>query len=298
MYDAIIIGGGVAGMTAAIYTLRASKKVLILEKESIGGQIISSPLVENYPGFSKISGSELVNNLYEQVLNLKGQVEIEEVVKIENSNIKKVITEDNVYQCKSIIIATGAKNRLLGLSKEEEFIGNGICFCVTCDGAFYQNKVVAVIGGGNTAVINALALSDICEKVYVIQDLSVLTGEPILNNKLLNKENVEIIYNAKVLELKGENELQEITIEVNNKKQEIKLDGMFISIGQIPQTEIIKDLVNLNKLNYVIADESCHTNLEGIFVAGDCKDKMIRQLTTATSDGTIAAIEAIKYLNR
>ncbi len=298
MYDVIIIGGGVAGMTAAIYTLRASKKVLILEKENIGGQIISSPLVENYPGFSKISGSELVNNLYKQVLNLKGEVELEEVVKIENSNIKKVITEDNVYQCKSIIIATGAKNRLLGLSKEEEFIGNGICFCVTCDGAFYQNKVVAVIGGGNTAVINALALSDICKKVYVIQDLAVLTGEPILNDKLLSKENIEIIYNAKVLELKGEDELQAIMIEINDKKQEIKLDGMFISIGQIPQTEIVENLVNLNKLNYILADESCHTNLEGIFVAGDCRDKMIRQLTTATSDGTIAAIETIKYLNK
>jgi thioredoxin reductase (NADPH) len=297
MYDIIIIGCGPAGMTAAIYALRAGKKVLVLEKENIGGQISSSPLIENYPGYIKISGSELSNNLYDQVINLGGEIELEEVKKIEDGNTKKVITEDNTYEAKAIIIATGSKYRLIGLPNEVDLIGNGIHFCVACDGAFYKNKTVAVIGGGNSAIINALTLSDICNKVYVIQNLSDLTGEKLLGDKLKCKKNVEIYYDALVKELKGNDSLESIIIESNNNKTELKVDGMFISIGQIPQNEFIKDLINLNNNNYVQSDDSCTTNIKGIFVAGDCRDKKVRQITTAVNDGTIAALEAIKYID-
>lgn len=293
MFDIIIIGAGPAGLTAGIYALRANKKIKILEKEGIGGQMASSPLIENYPGIKSISGSELANNLYEQILSLGGDVELETVTKIVPGKIKKVITEDNEYEAKSVIIAVGAKYRLIGLEKEEDFIGNGISFCVSCDGAFYKDKTVAVIGGGNSAIINAISLSDICKKVIVIQNLSDLTGEQILGNKLKSKQNVEIIYDAVVTKLNGEDELE--SIEINNN-QIIKIDGMFISIGQIPQNDFVKDILKLNNYNYIESND-CVTKLEGIFVAGDCRSKMIRQITTATNDGTIAAINAIKYID-
>lgn len=297
IYDTIIIGCGPSGMTAAIYLLRAGKKVLILEKESIGGQIASSPSVENYPGYISISGAELSNNLYDQVINLGGEIELEKVINIKDGKTKIVITEDNTYKTKTIIIATGSKYRLLGLPNEIELIGNGIHFCVACDGAFYKNKVVAVIGGGNSAIINALTLSDICKKVYVIQNLDDLTGEKLLGDKLKNKSNVEIYYNAIVKEVIGDDSLKEIKITSKNEKINIKLDGMFISIGQIPQSDFIKDLIKINKLNYIESDNDCKTNIEGIYVSGDVRDKKIRQLTTAVNDGTIAALVAINYID-
>ena len=295
-YDIIIIGCGPAGMTSAIYALRSGKSVLILEKESIGGQIASSPLVENYPGYSSISGAELSNNLYEQVLNLGGQIELEEVVEIKVGKEKEVITNDNSYTASAIIIATGAKHRLLGLPNEQELIGNGIHFCVSCDGAFYKDKTVCVIGGGNSAVINALTLSDICKNVIVVQDLSDLTAEKKLANKLKDKKNVEIHYNSKVKEIIGENELNAIVIE-NVLEQEIETDGMFISIGLVPESDFIKNLIKVNNYNYIESDNSCNTNIEGIFVAGDVRSKKVRQLTTAVNDGTIAAIEAMEYID-
>lgn len=297
MYDIIIIGCGPAGMTAAIYALRAGKKVLILEKENIGGQISSSPLVENYPGYSKISGSELSNNLYEQVLNLKGEIELEEVVKIEDNSVKKVITEDNIYEAKAIIIATGSKYRLIGLDNEIDLIGNGIHFCVACDGAFYKDKIVAIIGGGNSAVINALTLSDICKKIFVVQNLADLTGEKALVEKLKDKKNVEIFYESTVKKIIGENELESIIIDVKGKEKELKINGMFISIGQIPQNEFVKNLIDLNEGNYIVSNEGCSTNKNGIFVAGDCRTKKVRQITTAVSDGTIAALAAVNYID-
>lgn len=295
-YDIIIIGCGPAGMTSAIYALRSGKSVLILEKESIGGQIASSPLVENYPGYSSISGAELSNNLYEQVLNLGGEIELDEVIEIKVGKEKEVITPNKSYTCDAIIIATGARHRLLGLPNEQELIGNGIHFCVSCDGAFYKDKTVCVIGGGNSAVTNALTLSDICKKVIVVQDLGELTAEKKLVNRLKDKENVEIHYNSKVKEIIGEDELEAIVIE-NVLEQEIKTDGMFISIGLVPESNFIKNLIKVNNYNYIESDNSCSTNIEGIFVAGDVRSKKIRQLTTAVNDGTIAAIEAIEYID-
>lgn len=297
MYDIIIIGCGPAGMTAGIYAARANKKVLIIEKETIGGQISSSPLVENYPGYKEISGSELANNMFEQVTALGVDVELDEVKKIEYGKIKKVITLDNVYESKVVIIATGSRYKLLGLKNEDNLIGNGIHFCVACDGAFFKDKIVAVIGGGNSAVINAITLSDICKKVYVIQIIDKLTAESTLVEKLKEKENVEIILNAKVTELIGEDNLQAIKVNILNKVREIKLDGMFISIGLIPQSDFVKELLPINKYGY-IESNNCVTEKDGIFVAGDCRDKQIRQLTVATSDGTTAALNAIEYLNK
>ena len=297
MYDVIIVGCGIAGMTAAIYLRRANKKVLILEKETIGGQISSSPLVENYPGYQSISGVELSNNIFEQVESLGADLELEEVLKIEDGKVKKVITDSNTYETKAVIIATGAKYRLLGLKNEQELIGNGIHFCVACDGAFYRDKTVAVIGGGNSAVINAITLADTCKEVYVIQDLEKLTSEESLTNKLLEKENVKIFYNCKVKELIGEDNLKEILITTNGKEKKIKLDGMFISIGLIPESKLAEGLLEVNKYNYIMSD-NCKTKVKGIFVAGDCRDKMVRQLTVAASDGTTAALDAIEYLNK
>lgn len=298
MYDIIIIGCGPAGLTAAIYGLRANKKVLILEKENIGGLITLSPLVENYPGFKHINGMDLANNLYEQVLDLGGLIELEEVLEIKNERIKEVITDSNTYKTKSIIIATGSKHRLLGLPKEEEFIGNGISFCAACDGALYEDKKIAIIGGGNTAIVTALSLSELCKSVIVIQMLPNLTAEQTLIDRIKKKKNIETIYNTQVKELQGSDELTGIIVEDNNKNiKEIKLDGMFISVGQIPQNEFLKGLIDLDKNDYILSDESCFTNQEGIFVAGDCRKKKVRQLTTAVNDGTIAAIEAINYLN-
>lgn len=294
-YDIIIIGCGMAGMTSAIYALRAGKKVLILEKESIGGQIASSANVENYPGYKSISGSELTGNLYDQVIELGGDIELEEVTEINVGKIKKVITDYNTYEADAIIIATGSKYRLLGLPNEEELIGNGIHFCVACDGAFYKDKTVCVIGGGNSAITNALALKDIAKKVIVIQNLPDLTGEKLLCDKLKESKNVKIYYNSIVTKIIGEDSLESITIDTEGKETKIKTDGMFISIGQTPSSSFVKGLINRNKFNYIESTD-CTTNIPGIFVAGDVRDKKIRQLTTAVNDGTIAALEAINYI--
>ena len=295
MYDIIIIGCGPAGLTASIYALRANKKVLLLEKENIGGQITSSLKVENYPGFKEISGIDLMNNMYEQALNLGCDIELEEVLEIKDGEFKTVITDENEYKAKAVIVSTGCKNRLLGLAKEEDFIGNGISFCVACDGAFYKNKEVAVIGGGNSAVANALSLSEGCEKVYLIQNLDFLTAEPTLIDQLSKKENVEVLLGYTVKEFVGEEELTSIKISGSEEK-EINFDGMFISIGHIPQSEAFKNVLKTNSGNYFESSE-CITEVPGIFVAGDCREKKIRQLTTAVNDGTIAALEAVNYIN-
>ncbi|MBE7051261.1 MAG: FAD-dependent oxidoreductase [Ruminococcaceae bacterium] len=299
LYDIIIIGGGPAGLTAAIYALRANKKVLVLEKGTFGGQITSSPKVENIPGFVSVTGNEFAEKLIEQAMNLGADVECCEALSIEDGDIKTVKTDEGDFSAKAIIIATGTKHRLLGIDGEEDFIGNGISFCAVCDGAFYEGKTVAVIGGGNSALQEAILLSDTCKKVYVVQNLDHLTGEKKLADQLYSKDNVEIITNATVKSLIADSELKGITItnQTNGEDTSIDVDGVFVAIGLIPQNEPFASCVNLNDWGYVDSDETCKTNLDGIFVAGDCRSKRIRQVATAASDGAIAALAACDYIN-
>ncbi len=296
MYDSIIIGAGPAGMTAAIYLARANKKVLIIEKETIGGQISSSPLVENYPGYEGISGSVLANNMYNQVDKLGVDIELDEVTDIIPGELHTVKTLDNEFKARTVIIATGVKYRLLGLENEIELIGNGIHFCVSCDGAFYKGKHVAVVGGGNTGIINALALADMCEKVYLIQDKDKLTGEKILQDKLKQKVNVEVIADSVVSKIIGDDKLEKIIIKNGKKENEIVVDGMFISIGLMPQSDFLKGIIDLDKFNYAVSFDT-KTKIDGIFVAGDIRTKPFRQITTAVNDGTTSALYALEYLD-
>ena len=296
MYDSIIIGAGPAGMTAAIYLARANKKVLIIEKETIGGQISSSPLVENYPGYEGISGSVLANNMYNQVDKLGVDIELDEVTDIIPGELHTVKTLDNEFKTRTVIIATGVKYRLLGLENEIELIGNGIHFCVSCDGAFYKGKHVAVVGGGNTGIINAIALADMCEKVYLIQDKDKLTGEKILQDKLKQKVNVEVITNSVVSKIIGDDKLEKIIIKNGKKENEIIVDGMFISIGLMPQSDFLKGIIDLDKFNYAVSFDT-KTKIDGIFVAGDIRTKPFRQITTAVNDGTTSSLYALEYLD-
>lgn len=299
MYDIIVIGGGPAGLTAAIYARRANKSVLVIEKGSFGGQITFSPKVENIPGFSEVTGNEFAEKLVEQALGLDAEVECAEVLEIKQGEIKTVVTDSGDFEAKTVIIATGAKHRMLGLPREEEFVGEGISFCAVCDGAFYAGRDVAVIGGGNSALQEALLLADLAKKVYVVQNLDFLTGEQKLQEKLTAKENVEIILGHTVKGVLGDTTLTGITIADNegNEKQ-LDIDGMFVAIGLIPQNEAFAPIVNLDDRGYVASDENCETSADGIFVAGDCRTKKIRQVATAASDGAVAALAACDYLDK
>ena len=299
MYDIIIIGGGPAGLTAALYARRANKTVLVIEKASFGGQITYSPKVENIPGFQEVTGNEFAEKLVEQVLNQDAEVECAEVLSIKDGDIKTVVTDSGEFEGKSVIIATGAKHRLLGLENEQNLIGEGISFCALCDGAFYECKSVAVIGGGNSALQEAILLSDLAKKGYVIQNLDFFTGEQKLVEKLQSKDNVEIILGTVVQKLIGENELKGITIKnvATEESSDLTLDGMFVAIGLVPQNENFKDIITLDGRGYVDANETCTTNAKGIFVAGDCRTKTIRQVITAAGDGAVAALAACDYVD-
>ncbi|MBQ2889864.1 MAG: FAD-dependent oxidoreductase [Clostridia bacterium] len=299
MYDIVIVGGGPAGLTAALYALRANKTVLVIEKGSFGGQITYSPKVENIPGFLSLTGNEFAEKLVEQVLEQGADTECTEVTKIIDGKTKTVVTEDGEkYTAKAVIIATGAKHRMLGLPGEENFVGEGISFCAVCDGAFYENKTVAVIGGGNSALQEALLLSDLAKKVYVIQNLDYLTGEDKLSKQLEQKENVEVITGSIVEELLGDSELEGIVIKKTSsgETKSISLDGMFIAIGLLPQNESFANVLKLDERGYAASTEECLTKTEGIFVAGDCRSKKIRQVSTAAADGAVAALAACDYI--
>ena len=298
IYDAIIIGAGPAGMSAALYLLRDGKKVLILEKETIGGSIASTPLIENYPGVKAISGSELTDIMFDQIDELGVEFELEEVTNINvlEDNIKEVITEDNKYLGKVLIIASGSAYRTLNLPNEDKLIGHGIHFCVACDGDFYKGKDVAIIGGGNSAVINAYSMSKIAKKVYILQKMDRLTCEKDLINKIESTDNVEIMYNVDVLEYLGEDELTGLSIKVDGKKKKLKVDGVFLNIGLIPQNKFAYDVIDLDERDYVISTNT-ETKVPGLYVIGDSRTKKYSQVTIATADGTIAALNAIEYLN-
>lgn len=300
MYDIIIIGAGPAGMTAALYARRAMKSVLVLEALSYGGQIINTLEIDNYPALAHISGVDFATNLYNQIKELNCEIKFEHAIEIKNyEDYKEVITKDNKYLGKTIIIATGNENRKLGLLKEEELVGRGISYCATCDGAFFKNKVVAVVGGGNTAIEDAIYLSDIANKVYLIHRREEFRAEQRLIDKLKEKNNVEFIYNSTVTKLIGNEKLSNIEVTDKNKNvKTLEVSGLFVAIGRIPVQENFRNIVDLDEYGYIISNENCHTNVDGIFVAGDARVKDLRQLVTATGDGAISSTEAIKYLNK
>ena len=299
MYDIIIVGAGPAGLTASIYATRSKKKTLVLEAVSYGGQIINTLDIENYPACSHISGFDFATNLYNQAKDLGAEIKFERVINIKNfDDYKEVVTKKNTYKAKTIILATGAENRKLGLLNEQELVGKGISYCATCDGNFYKGKDVAVVGGGNTALEDALYLSDIVNKVYLIHRRDSFRADDILVNEIKEKENIEIIYNSNIVSLNTKENLN--SIDLKNKNEEIRtinLSCVFVAVGRVPENENFGKLVNLDEKGYVIATEDCHTNVDGIFVAGDNRTKMLRQLVTAASDGAQAATEAIKYIN-
>ncbi|MBR6729293.1 MAG: FAD-dependent oxidoreductase [Clostridia bacterium] len=300
MYDIIVIGAGPAGLTAAIYGRRAEKSVLILEKTTFGGQITHSPLVENYPGFASASGNEIAEKMLEQALSQGAEVELDMAVSItgELGNFT-VQGENGAYMGKTVILATGSRHRLLGLPKEMELTGEGVSYCAVCDGAFYKGKTVAVIGGGNSALQEAILLSSGCKKVYIVQNLAFLTGEERLINELKTRENVEIILSTVVTELVGDTALNGIMLrnEDTGKETALLLDGIFVAIGQTSDNESFKEIVALNESGYIISGEDCiPESRKGIFVAGDCRTKSIRQITTATADGAVAALAACRIL--
>lgn len=301
MYDIIIIGAGPAGLTAAIYARRANKSVLILEKGAFGGQITFSPKVENYPAFDSISGSGLADLMVEQALGQGAEVEVETVTGIEDKgDVKVVLTEDgNTYEGKAVIIANGAKHRHLGLENEEKFIGEGISFCAVCDGAFYKDKDVILVGGGNSALQEAVLLSETCKKVYVVQNLDFLTGEQQLQDILNGRNNVEIITGTVIDAIPdGDAFSGVITKRVSDGAiAEIKADGMFVAIGLVPENDAFSHLADLDKAGYIDSAEDCLTKTKGVFVAGDCRKKQVRQVATATADGAVAAIAACRYID-
>ncbi len=299
MYDIIIIGGGPAGLTAALYARRAQRSVLIIEKETFGGQITFSPKVENIPGFPLLSGNEFAEKLVDQVLALGADTESAEVLGLEDhGDYKTLHTDSGDFEGRAVILATGARHRRLGLEGEEDMIGNGISFCAVCDGAFYAGRTVGVVGGGNSALQEALLLSDVASHVYVIQNLDFLTGEQTLQTQLAARENVTVLTGCVVDGLLGGEELNGVRIrkETTGEIRELALDGLFVAIGLVPQNQAFADVVALDANGYVDADESCTTAVRGVFVAGDCRRKRIRQVTTAAADGAVAALAACDYL--
>ena len=302
MHDIIIVGGGPAGLTAAVYALRAGKTVLVIEKNGFGGQIAFSPKVENIPGTQVISGSEFAEKLIDQAMVLGADVELETVTGVEKAeDIFRVSTEDgNTYESRAVILAVGVKHRTLGLPGEEELIGNGISFCAVCDGAFYAGQEVAMIGGGNSALQEALLLSEVCSKVTIVQNLAFLTGEKKLADALAEKDNVTILYSTVVSAYETENgTLTGLTLhnEETGEECRIRVDGTFLAVGLLPENEPFAHLGKLNDWGYFDSAEDCLTQTPGLFVAGDCRSKRIRQVVTAAADGAIAAMAACRYMD-
>ena len=298
LYDVIIIGGGPAGLTAATYARRAGKSVLVLEKDAFGGQINWSPRVENFPSHISVSGVELGDMLLAQAMEQGAEVELEEACGVTvEGDIKRVATLSGAeFEGKSLIIATGAKPRMLGLPREAELVGSGVCFCAVCDGAFYKDMPVAVSGGGNSALQDAVLLSEKCSKVYLIHRRDSFRGEAKLVEQLREKANVEFVLNASVTELLGENELRGIVVEQEGQRRVIDVAGLFVAIGHRPDNGAFASLMELDEAGYALAGEDCLTRSAGVFVAGDCRRKGVHQLTTAVADGAVAALAACSWL--
>lgn len=317
MYDMIVVGGGPAGMTAALYALRNGKSVLVIEKNGFGGQITHSPKVENYPGTLQMSGNEFADHMLDQILAQGAEIEIENVISVENGThfdaensrpVHVVHTEEgSVYETATVVLATGVRHRMLGLEGEAELVGEGISFCAVCDGDFYSGQKVCVAGGGNSALQEAILLAEKCSEVIMLQDLPFFTGEEKLQEVLFAKPNVRGITGVRITGLEKNDEgLTGAVIEYTDahsgaepagSTETIPCDGLFVAIGLVPENEAFEGLADLNSYGYFDADERCLTKTPGIFVAGDCRSKEIRQITTAAADGAVAALAACRYLN-
>lgn len=299
MYDIIIVGAGPAGLTAAIYARRAGKSVLVLEKDTFGGQVTFSPKLENYPGFQEISGNELAQKMLEQALALGAEIDMDTVTDVVDGEVKTVIGEAGQYEAKAVIIAAGARHRRLNLPNEEALIGNGISFCAVCDGAFYKGQHIAVIGGGNTALQEILLLSEVCSKVTVVQNLAFLTGEEKMIQAVKTKDNIEVIYSTVVTAYEGEQSLKAICLKntETNEASRLEIDGIFLAIGTVPENGAYRKVASINEQGYIEADERCVTGTAGVFVAGDCRTKTYRQVATAIADGASAALNACRFLD-
>ncbi len=302
MYDIIVIGGGPAGMTAALYALRNGKSVLVLEKHGFGGQITYSPKVENYPGTIQMSGNEFADKLLEQILALGAEVELEKAVSVEEAYGHKLVKteEGNAFESMAVVIATGVKHRMLGLPGENELVGNGISFCAVCDGDFFSGQTVCVAGGGNSALQEAILLAEKCKQVIILQDLPELTGEATLQTILRSRSNVTIETNCKIVGVQaGNHGLTGVTVadRITGAERTIPAEGLFIAIGLIPENGPFASLADLNQYGYFASGEDCLTRTPGVYVAGDCRSKSIRQLTTACADGAVAALAACRYVN-
>ena len=300
MVDIIVIGGGPAGLTAAVYARRAGKSVLVLEKDALGGQITWSPKVENYPAVPAVSGMDLGNRMAEQAMDMGAEVEIDEVLRIEDFGSHKRVygSFGTEYDARAVILAAGAKPRKLGLKREDELVGSGVGYCAVCDGAFFKGQAVAVNGGGNSALQDAVLLSDLCSRVYLVHRRDSFRGEEALVDQLRGKENVEFFLNAVITGLKGDSELSGITVEQDGVQREIPVSGLFVAIGHEPDLAAFADFLDRDAQGYAASDEGCLTKTEGFFVAGDCRRKKIRQVTTAAADGAVAALAACAWLDR
>lgn len=302
MYDIIVVGGGPAGMTSALYALRAGKSVLVIEKNGFGGQITYSPKVENYPGTMSMSGNEFAEKFLDQILAQGADVELETVVSVEDKgSVKYVLTEEGGnYEAKAVIIAVGVKHRMLGIDGEYELVGNGISFCAVCDGDFYKGQTVCVAGGGNSALQEAILLSETCKEVIMVQDMDYFTGEKKLQDVLFSRDNVRAVTGSQITGFITEGE-ELRGIKVKDRKTghetDISCDGLFVAIGLIPENGNFANVLSLNDYGYIDSGENCETGKDGIYCAGDCRSKSVRQLTTAVSDGAVAALAACRYID-
>ena len=299
-YDVIVIGGGPAGLTAAVYLRRAGKSVLVLEKDALGGQITWSPKVENFPSVNSISGADLGNRMADQAMEQGADVEIEEVTGLEKteSGWRVNCLFGAAYEGKTVILATGAKPRMLGIEREADLVGSGVGYCAVCDGAFFQGEPVAVNGGGNSALQDAMLLSELCSKVYLVHRRDAFRGEEALAEALRAKDNVEFVLNARITALLGEDALTGITVEQNGKERVLNVTGLFVAIGHEPDHAAFAEFLDLDRRGYAASGEDCLTKTDGLFVAGDCRAKGVRQLTTAVADGAVAALAACSWLDR
>lgn len=301
LYDILVIGSGPAGVTASIYAARAQKSVLVIEKEAFGGLITHSPKVENYPGFDSISGMDLADKFIAQAMNLGVFFEFDKIIGIDKKdNIFTLYGEHGNYEGKSVIIATGSKHRTLKLANEEELVGKGISYCAVCDGPFYANQDVMIVGGGNSAMQEAILLSSYCTSVTMIQNLPFLTGEKALADQIAKTDNIKVLYNKVVVSLNGTSNLESITVldQTTQETEQMTTHSLFVAIGQEADNAAFANVCTLDDNGFIISDDLSCTNVAGVYVAGDCRKKRFRQISTAISDGTVAVLQAINYLDK